>query len=154
MREISLSQGKKVMVDDEDYDFLMQWKWYCNKAGYAVRENYTGMKDGKRIRRTIRMHRLINKTPEELETDHIDGNTLNNRKENLRNVAHSKNMFNLKVADNNSSGHSGISWHKETKKWRAYINLKGKQIYLGLYNNIEDAISNRLKAKQKYHEGF
>lgn len=150
--KIKLTKGKYAIVDKEDYDFLNQWKWYCNPQGYAVREEYFGMRNGKKIRKTIRMHRVINETPEELEVDHRDGNPLNNRKKNLVNVTHSKNMFNLKVANNNSSGYSGVSWHKETKKWRAYINLKGKQIYLGLYNTIEEAISNRLNAKQKYHE--
>lgn len=151
-RKIQLTKGKYAIVDDEDYDFLSQWKWYCNPQGYAVRENYIGIDNGKKTRKTIRMHRIINKTPNNLEVDHIDGNRLNNQKINLRNVSHEKNMFNLGIAKNNKSGYSGISWHKETKKWRAYINLKGKQIYLGIYKTIEEAILNRQKAKQKYHE--
>jgi len=147
MKKIKLTRGKFALVDDDDFKYLNQWKWHCNTQNYAVREQSLGKNKSK----MIRMHRLINNTLEGFDTDHIDRNTLNNQRTNLRTVSHGKNMFNLKIAKNNKSGHRGISWHKETKKWRAYINLNRKQIYLGIYNSINQALLVRNDAEKKYH---
>ncbi len=64
MKYIKLTQGKKVMVDDSDFEWLNQWKWQLSDNGYAIR----------RYKTTFRMHRLINNTPSGLFTDHINGN--------------------------------------------------------------------------------
>lgn len=83
MRFIPLTQGKLTIVDDEDYDFLNQWKWSWlknNWGGYAVR----GTRCRKEHRQNmIYMHRFIINTTKGMEVDHVNGNKLDNRKSNL-----------------------------------------------------------------------
>ena len=147
MQKIKLTQGKFALVDNDMFDCLNQFNWYCNAQGYAVREQSLGNNKS----RIIRMHRLINQTPNEMDTDHIDRDRLNNQKVNLRTVTHQQNMFNLTLAKNNKSGIRGIGWHTESKKWRAYIQIKRKSIHLGLFFNLKDAIKVRQQAEQIYH---
>jgi len=151
INKIPLSQGKFTIIDKEDFEWLNQWKWYCNSYGYAVREKNYGVKNGKRVRKSIWMHREINKTPKGMDTDHIDRNPLNNKKSNLRTVTHGQNMFNLSKAKNNISGYKGVSWHKETQKWRAYLQINKKQKYFGLFSDIKDAILARKRGELIYH---
>jgi hypothetical protein len=94
MKEISLTQGQVALVDDEDYDYLMQWKWHFYKgthSHYAVCS--LPRKNGKRT--GFRMHRLIMNTPPDLVVDHIDHNGLNNQKSNLRNCTKCQNQANI-----------------------------------------------------------
>lgn len=76
--------------------------------------------------------------------DHIDGDKLNNNIENLRLVTNQENCFNRTRA-------KGYSWNKNKKKWMADINLNGKTIYLGLFDNEIDAHNAYLEAKKIYH---
>ena len=85
------------------------------------------------------MHRVINKTPEEFATDHINGHGWDNRKSNLRIATCSQNQMNKKKQKNNTSGYVGVNWRNDRKKWRALINVNGKRTYLGLFSNKEDA---------------
>lgn len=80
MKKIELSQGKFALVDDEDFEWLSQYKWYFHK-GYA-RRSYRFAKTGKQ--RGVFMHRDILKLSKKYHTDHIDGNGLNNQRSNLR----------------------------------------------------------------------
>lgn len=92
MKQIPLTQGQFALVDDEDFDFLMQWRWYysksnCDNTGYAVRyENGKG----------IRMHRVVMNTPANLVVDHINHNGIDNQKHNLRNCTNTENAHNLR----------------------------------------------------------
>jgi hypothetical protein len=95
MKEIKLSRGKVALVDDEDFDYLNQWKWTAHKKKltyYAVK--YGNMKNG--IQQHKRMHRIIMKTPDDMFVDHIDHNGLNNQKANLRNCYKWQNQRNSK----------------------------------------------------------
>lgn len=85
--------------------------------------------------------------------DHIDGNTINNYLHNLRLVTQSQNLKNRKLDRRNKSGVHGVYFHKSTKKWRAYININGKNTHLGLFDNIDDAKKARKSAEQEsdYH---
>ena len=76
--------------------------------------------------------------------DHIDGNILNNRIKNLRNVTNQQNNWNRTNA-------KGYNWHKCANKWRANISFNNKTIYLGLFEKEEDARAAYLEAKEKYH---
>lgn len=81
--------------------------------------------------------------------DHINGDRSDNRWSNLRDASVSENARNRRGADVDSkSGHRGVYWHKQRCKWASAIRHHGKQISLGLYENIEDAISVRAKAEQ------
>lgn len=88
------------------------------------------------------------------EIDHINGNKLDNRIKNLRDVSHGENLRNQKLNKHNTSGCSGVSFHKQAKKWRAVIGVNGKAKVLGLFTNKVDAIKSRKDAEIEfgYHE--
>jgi len=77
------------------------------------------------------------------QIDHIDGNILNNSPQNLRLVTASQNQFNRKKQKNNSTGHKNISFVKRLNKYRCAMQVEGKDIYIGLFNTIEEAIQSR-----------
>src|SRR3990167_1658988 len=111
MKIIKLNKGKFAFVDDENLEWLNQWKWFYSKNGYAVRNVYvkgSGRKNQKTA--TILMHRVINNTPDGFITDHINRNRLDNRRENLRTVNESFNVINSPVRSDNSSGTKGVCW--------------------------------------------
>lgn len=86
--------------------------------------------------------------------DHIDHNTSNNKIENLRNVSHRENMRNRKLSCLNKSGVSGVSWCKKQGKWTTRLKVDGKYLFLGYFDNLEDA-SKAMQAaisKYKFHE--
>ena len=125
------------LVDDEDFEYINQWKWRCNNSGtgYAVRR--IGNK-------TIHMHRVINKTPDGYWTDHINRNSLDNRKENLRTVTPSLNILNSRVRKDNISKYKGVSWFKNTNRWRVRITINGEVVSLGYFKDKNEAILSRL----------
>lgn len=84
------------------------------------------------------------------ETDHINGDRLDNRLSNLRAVTTQENQRNAAMQCNNTSGHVGVDWNKASNKWRARIKIDGKQKYLGGFTDIEDAIEARAEADIKY----
>jgi hypothetical protein len=83
--------------------------------------------------------------------DHIDGNPLNNRKENLRICTQGENTLNKSFISNNTSGFIGVSYHNQKCQYQAYIGVNKKRIYLGSYDNIADAIRSRLCAEMLYY---
>lgn len=102
----------------------------------------------------ILSHRLIwlwmtGKLPED-EVDHADHCRANNRWKNLSEATHQENQRNQSLQHRNISGHTGVSWHKPSGKWYASISEKGKFIYLGGFDRIEDAVVARKEANTKY----
>mgnify|MGYP001587102236 CR=1 FL=1 len=140
MKPIKLTQGKYAIVDDEDFEWLNQWKW-CVNHDYAVRTVEKG--------KMIWMHKIINKTPTGYLTDHINRNKLDNRKENLRTVTSSQNKINVGLRKDNTSGYAGISWHKKIKKFYVRIKINQKNIDLGYYYDFKYALLAR-----KWGEGY
>lgn len=154
MKKIKLTQGKYALVDDSDYEWLSQWKWCYsqgrkNQDGYAVRKIW--IKETQKTK-TIRMHRLILNLSRGELIDHINGDTLDNRRINLRKCNYLQNGHNRKMSRRNTSGYKGIYPHKS--KWRAYIGFNKKLIFLGDYKNIEDAIKVRNLAEERYFGEF
>lgn len=133
-RRIPLTKGKEAIVDDDMFSFLMQWRWYCSTTNRAVRTEG----DGKN-QKTIFMHRVIMNTPPGMETDHQSLNTLDNRRENLRNCTRAQNSANKNRYSTNTSGFKGVSWSKNMKKWKAQITVNYKNTVLGHFDKIEDA---------------
>ena len=127
---ITLTRGFKAMVDDEDYEWLNQWKWSATQNGYAYRRGPMN----------IYMHNAIMKNTSGTEVDHVHGIAFDNRKSELRICTHAENCANGKIRNTNTSGYKGVSWHKQTGKWRAYIVKSNKQTSLGLFDNVIDAI--------------
>lgn len=143
MMKIKLTRGKYVLIDSEDFEYLNQWKWYYASPGYAARDI-----GGRKNKKRILMHRLLNKTPNDLVTDHINHNKLDNRKSNLRTVTQRQNTYNCLLSKNNSSGTNGVHWYKN--RWVAAIKVNYKTIYLGRFSLLSDAIVARQLAEKKY----
>lgn len=91
--------------------------------------------------------------PDGYEIDHIDHNTLNNDITNLRMVTHHENTLNAPMRKDNKSGYVGVIWHKARRKWMAYIAVNKKPKYLGLFDDIEEAVAARRQAEKEsnYH---
>lgn len=142
MKKIPLTQGKYALVDDEDYEYLSQWKWQYHPKGYATR------------RGSIKMHRIINQTPIGMVTDHINGDGLDNRKLNLRSCTQAQNTMNRRLGRNSKSGYKGVVWREKSKDFVVYINANGKRIWLKTYHALEDAVKAREEAEIKYHGEF
>jgi hypothetical protein len=83
--------------------------------------------------------------------DHIDNDSLNNKIENLRPCTHQQNMLNKKMYKNNTSGIKGVFFEKDRRKWKAVISVDKKQITVGRYNSMDDAIEARKKAETKHY---
>ena len=150
MKKIELTQNKYTLVDDEDYEYLNQFRW-CVTARYATRGKWMGRE---KTQKTILMHRVIMDCPDGMDVDHKDSNGLNNQKENLRICTTSQNLANSKLSKNNSSGFKGVSWHKNRNKWVAQIRINGKLIHLGIFTDINDAKSSYIKAAKKMFGEF
>ena len=153
MKKIPLTQGKFALVDDDDFEYLNQWKWH-SQNGYAVRELYIG--GGRKNKKVINifMHRVVNRTLEHLNTDHIDGNRLNNRKENLRSCTASQNLYNRGAAKGSASKFKGVVRSKTAKKWVAQARLNGKMHYIGTYKTEKAAAQAYNMYTAKVHGEF
>lgn len=141
MKKIKLTKGKYAIVDNLDFEWLNQWKWWYTTRGYALREE-----KGK----CIFMHRLINNTPNGFDTDHINRIKLDNRGENLRTVTRSQNFMNINPRKNNTSGCKGVQ--KNGNGWMARLKVNYKVVYLGTFPNIEDAVKARKMGEEIYHK--
>ena len=147
-----------VLYDPEDEQLLKQHKWRltrCGENGQKERAFYArahipcpsgewtvwgGVNRRKLI--SISMHRLVNDTPEDEVTDHINGNTLDNRKSNLMSVDQSGNARNRGKMTNNTSGYVGVCWCKSNEKWQASVGGNGTTLWSALFSDkIEAAVA-------------
>ena len=134
MKNIPLTQGRFAIVDDADFDWLNQWKWQYSHKGYAVRSFY---KNGKM--EYVEMHRSLNKTPAGFQTDHRDGDRLNNQRFNLRTASASQNAMNRKPRADAKSKFKGVSWSKQKSRWVSRIFFDKKSIHLGFFEEEKEA---------------
>ena len=135
MRKIPLTQGKVALVDDWWFDELNQHKWHAAKFSgiwYAARNGKK--QEGDLWCKKILMHRVVNKTPKDMETDHKDRNGMNNQEGNLRNATSLQNMRNQKSRLGVSSRYKGVHWCKNAKKWLVYSRANGRKYALGGYD--------------------
>ena len=135
-------QGKEkatTLIDLEDLYRVKKYKWCCNSYGYVL------CRETKEF-----LHRFIMNCPEDKVVDHINHNTFDNRKSNLRICTHQENLRNQSINSKNTSGTTGVSFRKDKNKWRAYITVNEKQISLGNFINKEDAIKARKEAEIRY----
>jgi hypothetical protein len=154
MRKIPLTQGKFALVDDEDYGYLIQWRWqyYLTKGsstGYASRGV---QKDN--VRKIIKMHRVILREINDLHIDHINGNGLDNRKSNLRYATRAQNRSNS--MSNNKNGFKGVTKKigRVSKPYCAQIRSNGKQYNLGYFKTPKEAHEAYKKAAIELHGEF
>ena len=136
----------EVMIDKEDILKISQYKWHKQADNYVatiLQNQYV-----------LLLHRFIMDANKDEWIDHKDRNRLDCRKNNLRKCTGQENCCNRGMQSNNTSGTSGVSWNKNKNKWRAYITLNHKRIELGYYNNINEAITTRLKAEKQHFGEF
>jgi len=145
MKVIKLTRGQVAIVDDEDFEDLAQYRWRALGTGYASRSL-----PGKPIKDEL-MHRRIMNPPKDKTVDHINRNTLDNRRCNLRLADKSQQMFNK--IEPNESGAKGVRKGRGTK-WRAYITAYGKNFNLGTFKTIDEAKTARAVAAAKLHGEF
>ena len=134
-------------VDCSDAEWLNQWKWILYAGRYAAR---TGRHGNDRTGRpwVVLMHREILGLPAEpgrqaagrMEGDHINGDTVDNRRSNLRVVTHAQNSQNRRGPNANSStGVRGVSWHKHTRSYQATLKADGKRVSVGYFKTVAEA---------------
>ena len=143
MREIQLTQGKVALVDDIDYEYLMQFNWYAMRQVRKYRPVRSLKKaDGAWV--TVYMyHDIAERMGIDLEAashiDHIDNETLNNCRSNLRAATVSQNLHNTGVPRNSKTGVKGVCFHKASGQYQAKICVRGKLHWLGTHVTIAEA---------------
>jgi hypothetical protein len=148
MKEIKLTQDQLALVDDDDFDYINQWGWYAKfqkgtHSFYAARNEKLGDKQV-----TVRMHRVIMQTEPGFVVDHINHNTLDNRKANLRNVTEKQNLMNKVMYKNNTTGVRDVLRHGSG--YRARIGVDGKRINGKTRKTVEEAKEDRLYLESKF----
>ena len=156
--EIELG-GYKVQIDEEDYERVMEHKWRLHTPDLRRHNHYYFIEtypDRSETRHTLYLHRFIMNLSlhDGKVVDHINGNTLDNRKCNLRICTKSENAKNMKKHKDNTSGFKGVYPHKVNKTFVAQITVNMKQIYLGSYKTPEEAYAVYCEASKKYHGEF
>lgn len=142
------NKNSVVLFDKEDYENISRYCWRIDEHGYVVSSAYNS-KTG-RYNKLLRLHRFIMECPEELVVDHINGDKLDNRKDNLRICTQADNCKNRVLLKTNTSGVSGVRWNKINNNWRVFIGNKN----IGSYKDFDDAVKARKKAEEKYFGCF
>jgi hypothetical protein len=149
MKKIRLTQNQFTIVDDSDFATLNKWKWCAlkrrNGKFYAVR----GIAGG--FHETIYMHRVISGF---FKTDHKNGDSLDNRRRNLRSCSDAQNQWNAGIRKSNTSGFKGVSWDKRRHAWYARVRTEFNRIFLGYFPSAVSASRAYEKAAKKFHGDF
>lgn len=145
MKFIPLTQNQQTIVDDDLCDFLKKFKWYAVKAwgsNFYARHTMTFRVNSKRHQQVVWLHHLIVGQPRMkryITVDHINGNGLDNRRMNLRVVSHRENCLNRRSSFEKESKYPGVFFDSDRKMWQSRISIGKKRIFLGRYENENDA---------------
>src|SRR3990167_5242115 len=157
MKRIKITQNKFALVDDEDYGMLSKFKWHYSN-GYAIHHHYIKTVKGRPITKKVLMHSLIMNTPKGMDTDHIDGNRLDNRRSNLRICTRRENGQNRKEHRNGKLLGVNTIKRKSLKKIYTYheagIQMNGKRVYLGIFATPELAHQAYIDKAESISEGL
>ncbi|NMF00054.1 HNH endonuclease [Aneurinibacillus aneurinilyticus] len=139
-------------IDTEDLPKVKSFpnSWVAHLSSGYVYANAGIRVDGKQ--KTIKLHRFILDAPDGFDVDHINHDTLDNRKSNLRVVTRAQNSQNRKGSrsDKKTEGGRNISWDETRKRWEVNVTSGGKRVYIGMYKNLEDAEAAALSARIQY----
>jgi hypothetical protein len=146
-------KGYDVLIDDEDYDKIKGYPWWAITHAKLNHTElvYFSYNAGTQGRPLLHRYVLGLKPRDGKIVDHINGNTLDCRKSNLRIVTISQNGFNSHRHFNSSTGYKGVDYHKAGRKYRARICFNGKRISLGYYKTAKEAYAAYCEASKKYH---
>jgi hypothetical protein len=156
---VPLTRGLEAIIDAADVPLVEGRNWHAmvwNRSdgsigtAYAVRNETCD--DG--TRHTVLLHRVIAGTPDDLDTDHRDGNGLHNWRANLRVATRAQNNHNQRPSINNTSGFKGVTWDAARGKWQAQIVLNGKKHNLGRFTTPEAAAEAYAKGSRDLHGAF
>jgi hypothetical protein len=150
---VPLTRDQYALIDSSDLIFVGEFNWYVQKLSYcegwvACRKWWT---DGKRT--VVLMHRELCNAPANMDVDHKNHNTLDNRGANLRICTKSENSQNRRLRRDNSSGYKGV-YATRDGNWMAQIRTSGKLIYLGTFDDPELAHSAYVRAAMRCHGEF
>jgi hypothetical protein len=157
---IPLTRGYEAIIDADDAHLAEGFIWFASvklksdgtiSSVYACRE--TSRRNGA-LRKSVFLHRVIAETPDGFQTDHIDGNGLNNRRANLRLATPAQNQHNQRTSIRNTSGVKGVCWDKRIEKWKAQITINGMRKWLGNYDSIDAAANSYAEASANLHPRF
>lgn len=155
MKEIPLTKGKVALVDDEDYERVISMgKWQLGSGGYAQKTIYFGRENGKQIKRTLFMHRFIMNATDNEHIDHKKGSVRDNRRCNLRRCSQHQNRMNRVLNKNSITGYKGVYRSNTLGRFRAGIQVSGKQIHLGTFSTDIEAAKAYNKAAAHYFGEF
>ena len=136
------NNGDEYYISTVDFDRVHKWSWRKRNDGY-----FHAKVNGK----DISLHKFILGYDGPLNIDHRDNNRANNRRDNLRQASIAQNAWNSKIANNNTSGVTGVHFSKTQQRWVARIMVNGRRIGLGSYIDKQDAINARYDAEQRYY---
>ena len=153
--EIPLTQGKIALIDDEDWPLVAGYRWSA-ACGSAVQVHHYYARtwvrrDGKRY--GLMMHRLLI-GPGYAQVDHINGESLDNRRSNLRGCTAAQNGANKGVGRRNRSGFKGVSFRQREQRWAATVSLERQDRWLGYFSTPEDAARAYDAAARELHGEF
>jgi len=135
--------NQEFYYDIIDSEVIESHSWYFDKDGYVVTRIY-----GK----GIKLHKLLMNTSSKV--DHRNRHKYDNRRKNLRVATNSQNGMNINKRKDNTSGITGVGWREKENCWRARITVEGKQIYLGNFDDFENAVKARHNAELIYFGEF
>lgn len=149
---VLLTQGYEAIVDASSVPIVKGFNWTANvkqNTVYAYRKVSIAKKAV-----TVRLHRVIICAPDGTQVDHINGNGLDNRRQNLRLATAVDNMRNQGRRADNKSGFKGVDWVKRKRKWRATIRFGGRKKLLGLFETPQSAHEAYAEAAQRLFGAF
>ena len=141
---IFMIRNKAIIIDKSTYPFLYKHIYYVTPQNYV--------KTGKNLLSRLLMN--CSSADTNLVVDHINGNTLDNRRCNLRLITQAQNALNQSSSKNSLSKYLGVYWNKLSKKWTAMIKVDGKNKYLGIFERESDAALARDYATKQYYKEY
>jgi hypothetical protein len=132
-RQLPLAKGRCALVDDDDFARISEYQWHITSRGYVA-----GTVTINGTPKLVYLHRFLLNAPPGRYVDHINGDRLDNQRDNLRLVTRAQNQWNRQV-QHNQSGYKGVSWHRRKRKFYARIQANGQRYHLGYFDTAEEA---------------
>jgi hypothetical protein len=134
----------RIIVDDDDFAFLSQWRWHMDDMGYPCRYQH---------HKRIRLHTVLLNAGRGFVTDHDNGNKLDNRRQNLRLATRAQNNRNARVSKSAGRDYKGLE-QTPTGRWVARIHAEGRRWFLGTFDDILEAAAVYNQAALCFHGYF